>query len=429
MSLVEMLMAEKKIALVNAIVYNGTGKSPIDNGSVVVQGDRILAVGQRDQVSVDTDAKVIDCSGKSIMPGLIDAHVHMVPYDENNPNTAFGLTRHSNVGWAIESVSSAAKTLRAGTTTVRDVGTGNNITIELRDAINRGSVEGPRILSCNRGIGITGSHGDSFKHTRFEGFQIIEHEVRFADGVADAMKAVREQVVAGADWIKIFASGGALETDPSRLFAHEFSPEELKAIVDEASRAGKKCAAHCLPDDQMKNCINAGVRTIEHGVFAKRDTLQMMKDKDISLVCTLLPYYLFATTDIGLPDVTVDAAKRATKAHQEVFRIARELGVNIANGTDAGAPLIPYGSSTKELELMVQFGMTPAEAISASTAGTAKALGIEQTVGTITEGKVADLLVVDGDVGKNVKILQDSQKVSMIINKGRIAKDALTMLH
>ncbi len=419
-------MTEKKIALISAVIYDGKAKTPISGGVVVIQGKRILAVGERDQISLDNDTEVIDCVGRSILPGLMDAHVHMVPYDENNPYTAFGLTRHSNVGWAIESVSSARKTVEAGTTTVRDVGTGANITVELRDAINRGSVEGPRILSCNRGIGITGSHGDSFKHTRFEGFQNIEHEVRFADGIDEAIKAVREQVVAGADWIKIFASGGALETDPSRLFAHEFSPEELKAIVDEASRSGKSCAAHCLPDDQMKNCINAGVRTIEHGVFAKRDTIQLMKEKNISLVPTLLPYYLFATLETGLPDVTVEAAKRATKAHQEVFRIARELGVNIANGTDAGAPLVPYGSATKELELMVKFGMTPEEAIAASTSGTAKALGIDQNVGTLEEGKVADLLVVDGDVGKDVKILQDEKKIKMIFNKGRIVKDVLT---
>ena len=419
-------MTEKDIALINALVYDGTGKKPINNGRILIQKDHVVAVGERDQIAAnENNARIVDCTGKSVMPGLIDAHVHLVPFDDNNPYTAFGLTRHSAVGWAIESVASARKTLEAGTTTVRDVGTGANITVELRDAINRGSVEGPRILSCNRPIGITGSHGDSFKHTRFEGFQNMEREVRIADGVEDAIKAVREQVVAGADWIKIFASGGALETDPSRLFAQEYSPEELRAIVAEAGRAGKSCAAHCLPDEQMKNCINAGVRTIEHGVFAKRDTIQQMKERNVSLVFTLYPYYIFATSVTDLPDVTIEAAKRATKSQQDVFKIAREVGVNIANGTDAGAPSVPYGTATKELELMVKFGMTPIEAIAASTGGSAKALGIDKNVGTIESGKVADLLVVDGDVGRDVKILQDKEKLAMIFSKGRIVKDAL----
>lgn len=407
-----------KFAFVEGTVIDGSGDKPIQNGVVLVEDGKVTQVGTSDSVKVPSDATKVDCSAKTVMPGLIDCHVHLVTQPDGSPYTGFGLTRMSLAGWAIESVASARDTLRAGITTVRDVGALANVTPELRDAIEAGRIEGPRILSCNMGISITGGHGDIFKHTRFEALEDAPGISLTADGVDAVRAAVRKEIKAGADWIKVFASGGALETAKGRIDAMEFSIEELKAIIEEAARAGKSCAAHCLPDRQIRNCVDAGFRTIEHGVFAKRETLEKMKEKGVFFVPTLTPYYWYATENLNLPDTTVEAARAATKAHQETFKNAMATGVKIASGTDAGAPRIPLALGAKELEVMVKFGMAPLRAITSATKESAEALRIDDQTGTLEPGKCADVLVVDGDVLKDITILQRRDKLSTIMKAG-----------
>ena len=204
----------KRTALINALVVDGTGRREIENGRLIIEGSKIAEVGERDSVHIPENSTVIDCSGKSVMPGLIDAHVHLSVVPDDNPFTGWGRTRMSLVGLAMQAVASAKATLDSGVTTVRDVGSLNLVTIELRNLINAGLLRGPRILSCNQAIGITGGHGDDYKMSTFEGFRKTEAMTTFADSIEEARKAVREQIRVGADWIKLYASGGVLEPDP-----------------------------------------------------------------------------------------------------------------------------------------------------------------------------------------------------------------------
>lgn len=401
---------------------DGSGAKPIQNGLVVVSHGKISAVGTRDTVRIPEDATKIDCSGKTVMPGLFDCHVHLVAHQDSDPYTGFGFAKKSSAGWAIESVATAKTILDAGITTVRDLGSPSNITVELRDAINQGIIAGPRILSCNSAISMTGGHGDSFRHSRFEGLGHAEGIGVLADGVDAVRLAVREQIKAGADWIKTFASGGALETRRGRSAALEYSFDELKAITEEASRAGKMCAAHCLPDGQTANCVDAGFKTIEHGVFAGRGTLEKMRDKGVSLIPTLLPYYSYAEDGLDVPETAIESARRASKSQREVFKTAMEVGVNIGLGTDGGSARLLYATSAREVSLMVKFGMSPSQAIATATSGSAKALGLADQLGTLESGKIADLLIVKGDVLKDVTTLQERNNIDAVMKCGEFVR-------
>ena len=413
----------RKFALVNGSIVDGTGAKPIENGRLIIEPPRIVDVGERDSVRIPDDARVVDCSGKSIIPGLIDAHVHLCMEADDNPFTGFGRTKMSMIGWAMYTVANAKKTLESGVTTVRDVGSFDMVTVELRNLINAKVLRGPRILSCNQAIGITGGHGDDYKQSTFEGFRKLEGMTRFADTAEEARKAVREQIRAGADWIKLYASGGALEPDPERINMFEYDFEELKAIADEAKRGQRNCCAHCQPAEQIKNCVRAGIRTIEHGVFADRTCAELMRDNNVSHIPTMIVYYRFATAKSNLPDSAIEAATRATEFQQENLRVAYELGVNIGMGTDAGAPMVEHGSNPAELGMFTKVGLKPLEAIKACTHNSAKALGLEKTIGTLEKAKLADLVIVQGDILKEIALIRDKNKISAVFKDGEPQTD------
>ena len=410
----------KKTALLDALIIDGTGRKAIEGGRLIIEDSKIAEVGEKDSVPIPSDSKVIDCSGKSVLPGLIDAHVHLSMQADDNPFTGFGRTKMSFVGLAMQAVASAKTTLDSGVTTVRDVGSLNLVTIELRNLINAGQLRGPRILTCNQAIGITGGHGDDYKQSTFEGFRTTEGMTRFADSVEEAKKAVREQIRAGADWIKFYASGGALEPDPELINTYEYSFEELRAICDEAKRGLRSCAAHCQPAEQIKNCVRAGIRTIEHGVFADQDCAQLMKDRGVSHIPTMVVYYRFATMQSGLPASAIEAATRATRFQQAHVRQEWDQGVNIGMGTDAGAPMVPHGTNSAELEVFLKCGLDPLQAIKACTNNSAKALGLEKKIGTLEKGKQADILVVSGDLLKDVSLVQDRQEIFAVFKDGEL---------
>jgi imidazolonepropionase-like amidohydrolase len=408
----------RKTALVNAMIADGTGAKEITDGRLIIEDSKIVDVGERDSIRIPDDATTIDCSGKSVLPGLIDAHVHLSMQADDNPFTGFGRTKMSLVGLAMQTVASAKTTLDSGVTTVRDVGSLNLVTIELRNLINAGLLRGPRVLTCNQAIGITGGHGDDYKHSTFEGFRTTEGMTRFADSVEEAKKAVREQIRAGADWIKLYASGGALEPDPELINTFEYSLEELTSIAQEAKRGLRSCAAHCQPAEQIKNCVKAGIRTIEHGVFADTECGVMMKDHGVSHIPTMTVYYRFATMKSGLPASAIEAARWATEFQQSHVRQEWELGVNIGMGTDAGAPMVPHGTNSAELEMFTKCGLDPLDAIKACTFNSAKALGLEKKVGTLERGKQADILVLDGNILEDVKLPQDRKKIFAVFKDG-----------
>jgi len=299
-------------------------------------------------------------------------------------------------------------------------GTGTHISIAVRDAVKRGDIVGPRIFSSDAGITITGGHADMTKSVRALALGGLSNGYGIADGRTECIKAVRQQVRAGADQIKIWATGGVMEV-ADRVGTQELSNQEITAILDEAGKWGKFVAAHAVgPPETIGFCAEAGVRSIEHGVFSNQESIDMMTRKGTFLVPTLIAYQLL--TNDGFPTSTREAAKRAVAAHENTLKMAKRAGVKIAMGTDSGEP---YGSihgksQALELELMTTRGLTQMEAIVAATKTAAECIGIGTEVGTIEPGKSADLLTIEGDPLRDIRVFQEQNRIKMVMREGKI---------
>jgi imidazolonepropionase-like amidohydrolase len=300
-------------------LIDGTGSEPMRNTVIIIEHKKIAKIGQIGQINIPNHADVFDANGKCVMPGLIDCHTHLYSIASSLKSTGFGLLEWSTIDRAVRSVAVAKALLDEGITTIRDVGSCGNIDLALRDAINDGVVAGPRILGCGEGITCTGGHVDFDKHVRGLAFdKIAVPTFHTVDGVDEILKAVRQQVKLGADWIKFWASGGILEVT-ERALAQEFSEEEIHTLVQEATRARLPVAVHALSSDSIKICVEAGVRSVEHAIFSDEESIQMMKDSDTFLVPTLMVYELLAR-DESLPVATYQAAKRAAVAHEHTLK-------------------------------------------------------------------------------------------------------------
>ncbi len=347
---------------------------------LLVEDGKIVRAGAEASRAPGPGVRVVDCAGKWITPGLIDCHVHLVL--DAGPNIVASL-QPLDVQLAIHAVTHAEATLQAGITTVRDLGSRGNITVALREAINRGRVLGPRILAACNLITMTGGH------VHFMG--------READGIDDCRKATREQLKAGADVIKVIATGGVL-TVGADTKAAQLEEDEIRCIVQEARKAGRRTAAHAHGVDGIMNAARAGVASIEHGTYMDRRAAAFMSKHGTYWVPTSSALYAIIEHGAkGIPAESVRKAQHALSAHQEAYRIAKESGVPVAMGTDAGTPFNPHGANAGELQRMVDHGMTPQQALAAATTGAADLLGIGDKVGRLSEGLLADLLVVDAD--------------------------------
>ena len=379
------------IALKGAHLFDGTGAGLRDSGLVVVQGERIVQVGGQ----VPAGARVIDLGEATLLPGFIDAHTHLT--GELNPNYYRGVydqMMRFPAEQAFYAALYARRTLEAGFTTVRNVGARDFVDVGLRNAINAGVAEGPRILTAVHGIGSPGGHFDDYafppEHVKPEG--PIEG---ICSGPEQCREAVRYQMKWGADVIKIAASGGVLsESDP--VDVPQLTPEELSAIVSEAHKWNRKVAAHCHGDAAARLAIAAGVDSIEHGSFLTEDTLKLMKAKGVYLVPTRLAVYWVMKQVDTFPPKIAAKARAAAGAHEKMFRTALRLGVPIAFGTDSGVS--PHGMNALEFSLMSDLGMSPAASLEAGTRDAARLLGVEAEVGTLEAGKAADVVAVPGNV-------------------------------
>ncbi|MBV9695821.1 MAG: amidohydrolase family protein [Gammaproteobacteria bacterium] len=379
------------IALKGAHLFDGTGAGLRDSGLVVVQGERIVQVGGQ----VPAGARVIDLGEATLLPGFIDAHTHLT--GELNPNYYRGVydqMMRFPAEQAFYAALYARRTLEAGFTTVRNVGARDFIDVGLRNAINAGVAEGPRILTAVHGIGSPGGHFDdyAFPPERVKPEGPIEG---ICSGPEQCREAVRYQMKWGADVIKIAASGGVLsESDP--VDVPQLTPEELSAIVSEAHKWNRKVAAHCHGDAAARLAIAAGVDSIEHGSFLTEDTLKLMKAKGVYLVPTRLAVYWVMKQVDTFPPKIAAKARAAAGAHEKMFRTALRLGVPIAFGTDSGVS--PHGMNALEFSLMSDLGMSPAASLEAGTRDAARLLGVEAEVGTLEAGKAADVVAVPGNV-------------------------------
>ncbi|MDQ6940046.1 MAG: amidohydrolase family protein [Verrucomicrobiota bacterium] len=410
--------ADNPVALKAARMFDGKANALVQNGVVIVEDGKIVDAGPN--IAIPQGAQVIDLGDATLSPGFIDAHTHLTsdyskPYNERRLKEL-----ETEVPMAAYlAIPNAEKTLMAGFTTVRDLGSEAFMDVALRDAIAKGIVRGPRILAATKGIGATGGHFDDSNGYRD---MLFGREPDYSDGIADGpeaiRKAVRFEIKNGADVIKAAVSGGVLsmrdEVDVPQLTA-----EEIAMLVNETHRLRKKVAVHCHGDTVAKDAINAGVDSIEHGSFLKKDTLALMKTKGTYLVPTLEATEYVTGKIASYPAPIQEKAKAAGTARSEMFRNAVQLGVKIAFGTDAG--VYPHGENAKEFKLMTDLGMQPIDALRAATSVCADLLGIAATTGTLEKGKVADIVALPGDPTNDITA---TERVLFVMKDGQVVKGA-----
>jgi len=398
-------------------LIDGTGGAPVKNAVILVQGGRITAAGTN--VTVPSGATVIDLSGFTVLPGFIDAHVHLIGHIIGDGDWQHQGLVESSAQRALLGAAHAQQTLEAGFTTVRNVGADGFTDISLRNAINAGWVPGPRILGAGISFGISGGHCDGSS-----GFQpdIPESKGGFETGAADGVDAVRAMVrydvKHGADVIKICATGGVLSPTDS-VGVQQYTEEEMRAVVEAARMMDRRVAAHAHGLEGIKAAVRAGVTSIEHGSILDAEAVRMMKANGTWLVPTLLAGYTvdsLARAGRLPPAIAAKALAIAPRMHAS-FKLAVDGGVRIALGTDAG--VMRHGINGREFGLMVQYGMTPMQAIVAGTSNGATLLGLESEIGTVAAGKQADLVAVRGDPIQNIAVLE---RVDFVMKGGVVFK-------
>lgn len=394
----------------NARMLDGTGAEPVEGVSVLIEGGVITKVGD---VPGRSDAEEIDLQGKTLLPGFIDAHVHLTFTPP--PNFAQGMVddiRNHDADRALGGVANAWATLSAGFTTVRNVG-GTFADRALRDAIVDGTVPGPRMLVANHAITISGGHCDDTNTLHPDVMpDAQDYRAGVADGVDEVRKAVRYQIKHGADVIKVCATGGVMSQGDA-VGSPQLDSAELAMAVEEAVRADKRVAAHAHGNLGIREAIEAGVHSIEHGSILDEPTIRMMKSRGTYLVPTLsAAEHVVRAADRGkLSEESAAKAREIAPKMRSSFGLAYSRGVKIALGSDAG--VFAHGKNGHEFTLMVEEGMTPRDAIVAGTSSAADLLGLTN-VGRIVEGAAADLVVVEGDPLADIKTVESP----LIVIKG-----------
>ncbi len=399
------------IAIHHVRLIDGTG-TVHERATVLVRGSKISAVGPSRTLTIPKGARRVNGRGLTILPGLIDCHVHLCLGGEADVVGTLE-SEHPSLT-LLKSASHAKATLDAGFTTVRDVGARDHSIFALQQAIDSGLLPGPRIVGAGLAICMIGGHA------RFIGQEV--------EGTEQVRQAVREQIAAGAGVIKVIASGGVLTPNTSPDTA-QMTMEELSAAVDAARQAERKVAAHAHGASGMRNAILAGVRSIEHATLLDEDAGTLMKRYGVYMVPTLSALATTAACrpSCGIPESALEKAKAMTKRHKNSFKSAHQGGISIAMGTDAGTPFNHHGENAQELERMVALGMTPMEAIVASTAAAARLIGIHDSVGTLTRGKEADLVVLQGNPLQRIDVLRDRDKILGVMRGGRFVCGPLSL--
>jgi imidazolonepropionase-like amidohydrolase len=399
----------RPVVLVPAAVWDGVADAPARGWVVVVRGARIAAVGPAERVEVPSGAERVELAGATLMPGLIEGHSHLFlhPYDETLWDDQV-LKEPAGVRMA-RAVAHAAATLRAGVTTVRDLGTEGmaDSDVQLRRAVEEGIVPGPRILATTRAIVATGSYAPRRPNYAFEPPQGAEE----ASGAEEIMRVVRDQIGRGADWIKVYTDYG---WGPDGKAKATFSQEELNLLVATARGAGAPVAAHATTPEGMRRAVLAGVQTIEHGDAGTPEVFRLMRQKGVGYCATLAAGEAYATYFEGWKKGKAPAPASVVQK-QRSFRAALDAGVPICFGGDVG--VFRHGDNVRELELMVEYGMTPLAALRAATSGNARIFHLEQQVGRIAPGMLADLVAVEGDPTREIAALR---RVRAVLASGRL---------
>ena len=409
-------------------LIDGKGGPVTANPVIVIEGKRIKAIGQQGRVTEPDGASVVDASGYTLMPGLIDSHLHLA---------AFNCSSFNNYRVSIWEVTPELQSFymlfhaqlcyEMGFTTLRDLGRATSRghfvyeACAVRDAINAGIFVGPRLHVCGRPI-ITGSHLDLTlprAALRPPGFT--------ADGPWALRGLAREHLRIGADVLKTSVSGGG-GTQDEEPDVRNMTQEELEAIVDEGHAFHKPTAAHCFTAESHKMCVRAKVDTIEHMVFHDKESVAMIKDSGIPVTPTLshrTDHAIEVRARVGTPKNVLTKMKKIQPYTFETFQVMHQAGIKIAMGTDMG-PEPEMGSNARELELYVNLGMTPMEAIVTATKNAAEAMWLGKDLGTLEVGKLADVVVVDGDPSRDITVLHDKKNIRMVMKEGEAHVDKIS---
>jgi len=400
-----MTSGQRRLLIRAGKVVDGEGGSPLQGGAVLVEGDRIVAVGRIADIGAPEGAQVIDAPDRTLIPGLIDSHVHLA-YSGIPHKRAFRaeLTELSYPAIALRAASYARNTLRHGFTALRDMHAPGGTIIDLRRAIDAGHVEGPRIKACGRGLSVTGGHMDQpgwADHTAFRDL------TRPCDGPVAFRQGVREELKRGADFIKVNTCV-SVSNKPGVWCRQEMSNDEIAAACDEAHMQGVIVASHTSGDEGLANSIIHGVDCVEHAHFCDERIIELMVKHGTYYVPTLLVNernFDFTPEEQGVSPGSWAWLNAARDAKWKTLDMARKAGVRICSGTDAGFMLEHGPVNWKEIALLVQGGLTPLEALKAATATNADLLGLD--AGRIAPGKLADLVLVDGDPTVDVAVLRE----------------------
>jgi imidazolonepropionase-like amidohydrolase len=380
---------------------------------ILISGQRITAVGPAANVLVPAGAERIDLSHATVLPGLVDAHVHLTGDPRLHGYQSLGV---SDIRAAMYGVHAAKLTLDAGFTTVRNVGAGGFGDIALRDAINDGEITGPRMRVAGYAIGIRGGHCDN--NLLPADYHYTENGV--ADGPWQARAKVREMAKYGADTIKICASGGVLSKG-DEAGAQQLTLEEMRAIVEEAHKLGRRVAAHAHGASSIRDAILAGVDSVEHGSLIDDEGIRLAREKGTYVVMDIYndDYILQEGAKAGMLPESLEKEKMVGRVQRENFQKAFRAGVKMAFGTDAG--VYPHGDNARQFYYMVKYGMTPMQAIQAATINGADLLGWKDRIGSVSPGKYADLIAVGGDPLQDPAALT---RVTFVMKGGAVVKAA-----
>ncbi len=401
-----------RVVVKAAQMIDGRSERPISPAIVLIEDDRIVAVGPA--LAIPPDARVLDLGRATLLPGLIEMHDHLTLVPENLGYKGLGVSVPRE---ALYGASNAERTLRAGFTSVRNVGAGGYSDVALRDAIRSGEIPGPRLLVSGPALGITGGHCDN----NLLPSEFHFHETGVADGPWEARAKVREVVKYGADLIKICASGGVLSKGDLPGTA-QYTPDEMKALVEEAHRLGRKVAAHAHGTQSIKEAILAGVDSVEHASLIDEEGIRLAREHGTFLVMDIYndDYILQHGAKVGMLPESIEKEKALGRLQRENFRKAVKAGARMAFGTDGG--VYPHGENAKQFAYMVQYGMTPMQAIEAATVNAAELAGWKEKVGSIEAGKLADLIAVSGDPLADIRVLEN---VGFVMKGGAVVKNEL----
>lgn len=405
------------LCLQNATIIDGLGGDPLEAASILVEGERIVTIGPADRVRppAGEDAVLVDLSGRTVMPGMVDCHFHGA-YQDVTCWEDYDL-RRSVEHTTLLAARNAQTLLEVGFTAARDVGTRGLIALAVRDMIQAGVLVGPRLMAGGRIISSTGGLADAY------GFWVDNRASlgQVADGVDAVVRAVREQVKYGVDNIKLEASGTGI-SPYSASTKQTMTLAELSAAVTEAHRNDVRVACHAQSTEGIKNAVRAGVDTVEHGTFLDDEGAQLMRDAGTILTPTISVLYLYVNKgpEVGVPGWIVEKFRGDLDTHIESVRMAHELGIPMAVGSDSGHVFNPQSTIAVELELMVRYGFTEMEAILAATAVGARAIGRDDELGTLVPGHLADLLVIDGNPLSDITVLQEASRLERVYKGGRL---------